>query len=96
MSLIQLAFLASAMGTALSAIMTVAWQVQRHRSYGLGSTSAGPSEPASSQHSAASRHFRQITRQASGRSWSLFGRCAWVHISWCVPVKLATIRGTGN
>ena len=35
MSLIQLAFLASAMGTALSAIMTVAWQVQRHRSYGL-------------------------------------------------------------
>ena len=29
MSLLQLAFLASAMGTALSAIMTVAWQVQR-------------------------------------------------------------------
>jgi len=29
MSLLQLAFLASAMGTALSAIMAVAWQVQR-------------------------------------------------------------------
>ncbi len=32
MSLIQLAFLASAMGIALSAILTVAWQVQRPRS----------------------------------------------------------------
>ena len=70
MSLLQLAFLAAAMGTALSAIMAVAWQVQRTTghtgwidvcwTFGTGIVAA----------SAALCPFLQITDRARGKSWS--------------------------
>ena len=68
MSLLELAFLASAMGTALSAIMALAWQVQRSTghtgwidvcwTFGTGIVAAfGSLAPLSSDHQPGARRI---------------------------------------